>query len=55
VLENAVAKNEIAADTNIDQQANFFLGVMQGISVAHKTMNKKQIADFIDVALKQLN
>jgi len=55
VLENAVRKNEIPADTNINQQANFFLGVMQGVSVAHKTMNESQISDFIHTALDQLN
>lgn len=55
VLENAVRNNEIPADTNINQQANFFLGVMQGVSVAHKTMNESQISDFIHTALNQLN
>lgn len=55
VLKNAIEKNEIAANTNIEKQASFFLGVMQGISVANKTMDKSQLTDFIDVALNQLN
>ncbi len=54
VLKNAVEKKEIPANTDVEKQASFFLGVMQGISVAHKTMDKTQLTDFIDVALKQL-
>jgi TetR/AcrR family transcriptional repressor of nem operon len=54
VLQNAVAKHEIPANTNVEKQASFFLGVMQGISVANKTMDKSQLSDFIDVALNQL-
>ena len=54
-LKNAVDKNEIPANTDIEKQASFFLGVMQGISVANKTMDKSQLTDFIDVALNQLN
>lgn len=55
VLKNAIKKNEIPANTDVEKQASFFLGVMQGISVANKTMDKSQLTDFIDVALKQLN
>ncbi len=55
VLKNAIEKNEIAANTNIEKQASFFLGVMQGISVANKTMDKSQLTDFVEVALNQLN
>jgi TetR/AcrR family transcriptional repressor of nem operon len=54
VLRNAVKKKEIPEDTNIVQQANFFLGVMQSISVASKTMNSDQLSDFISVALGQI-
>lgn len=54
VLKNAIEKNEIAANTDIEKQASFFLGVMQGISVASKTMDKSQLNDFIEVALKQI-
>jgi len=54
VLKNAVAKNEIPADTDVEKQASFFLGVMQGISVAGKTMEKSQLKDFIETALKQI-
>lgn len=54
VIQNAISKKEIPAETNIDLQANFFLGVMQSISVASKTMDKKQLKDFISVALKQI-
>ncbi len=54
VIRNAISKNEIPVDTNIEQQANFFLGVMQSISVASKTMDNNQLNDFISVALKQI-
>jgi TetR/AcrR family transcriptional repressor of nem operon len=54
VLKNAVKKGEIPANTEIEKQASFFLGVMQGISVAGKTMEKNQLKDFIEVALQQI-
>jgi TetR/AcrR family transcriptional repressor of nem operon len=54
VLLNAIAKTEIPENTNVEEQANFFLGVMQGVSVASKTMNNNQLNDFISVALKQI-
>ena len=54
VLKNAVNKGEILANTDIEKQAGFFLGVMQGISVAGKTMNKNQLKDFVEVALNQI-
>jgi TetR/AcrR family transcriptional regulator, transcriptional repressor for nem operon len=55
VLENAVEKGEIPANTDIEKQASFFLGVMQGISVAGKTMEKTQLRDFVELSLKQIN
>ena len=55
VLENAVKKGEIPANTDIEKQASFFLGVMQGISVAGKTMEKTQLKDFVELSLKQIN
>jgi AcrR family transcriptional regulator len=54
VLKTAVKKGEIPANTDIEKQAGFFLGVMQGISVADKTMNSKQSTDFVEVAINQL-
>lgn len=54
VLLNAITKNEIPANTNVEKQANFFLGIMQGISVASKTMDKNKLNDFISVALSQI-
>ena len=54
VLRNAVRKQEIPVITDVEQQANFFLGVMQSLSVASKTMENKQLNDFISLALKQL-
>lgn len=54
IFRNAIAKQEIPANTNIEQQANFFLGIMQSISIASKTMNCIQLNDFITVALAQI-
>jgi TetR/AcrR family transcriptional repressor of nem operon len=54
VLQHARTKNEIPANTDIEKQASFFLGVMQGISVAGKTMEKSQLKDFVETALKQI-
>jgi hypothetical protein len=54
VLQNAIAKKEIQPNINIEKQANFFLGVMQSISIASKTMVKNQLKDFISVALSQI-
>ncbi len=54
VLQNAVAKKEIPENTDVEKQAGFFLGVMQGVSVASKTMDKTRLNDFISIALAQL-
>ncbi len=54
VIRNAIKKKELPEDTNIEMQANFFLGVMQGISVASKTMNSNELNDYITVALTQI-
>ncbi|MEN8201702.1 MAG: TetR/AcrR family transcriptional regulator [Bacteroidota bacterium] len=54
VIRNAIKKKELSEDTNIEMQANFFLGVMQGISVASKTMNSNELNDYITVALTQI-
>ncbi len=54
VLKTAVAKGEISADTDIEKQSAFFLGVMQGISVASKTMDPNQLNDFVSIALEQI-
>lgn len=55
ILLTAISKKEVSSNIDVEQQANFFLGVMQGISVASKTMNKKQLNDFVAVALAQLH
>lgn len=54
LLQTAVAKGEISADTDIEKQSAFFLGVMQGLSVASKTMDSGQLTDFVTVAIKQI-
>ncbi|MDF1516707.1 MAG: TetR/AcrR family transcriptional regulator [Lutibacter sp.] len=54
VIGNAVAKGEVPADTDVEIQAGFFLGIMQGFSVASKTMDVNKLQDFISVALRQI-
>ncbi|PKP44061.1 MAG: TetR/AcrR family transcriptional regulator [Bacteroidetes bacterium HGW-Bacteroidetes-12] len=54
VIRNAIAKGEVPADTDVEIQAGFFLGIMQGFSVASKTMDEKRLLDFISVAIKQI-
>ncbi len=54
VLQTAVEKGEISPDTDIEKQSAFFLGVMQGLSVASKTMDSDQLDDFVSIALKQI-
>ncbi len=54
VLTNAIRKKEIPLSTNVEQQANFFIGVMQSVSVASKTINKQQLTDFIKIAINQV-
>lgn len=54
VIGNAVAKGEVPADTEVEKQAQFFLGIMQGFSVASKTMDANKLQDFISVAIKQI-
>ena len=54
VLLNAVAKGEVPPDTDVEKQSSFFLGIMQGLSVATKTMDRNQLNDFISIALKQI-
>ncbi|MBE0422349.1 MAG: TetR/AcrR family transcriptional regulator [Lutibacter sp.] len=54
VIRNAVAKGEVPVNTDIEKQASFFLGIMQGFSVASKTMDANKLQDFISVAIKQI-
>ncbi len=54
VLLTAVEKGEISPDTDIEKQSAFFLGVLQGVSVASKTMDSDQLDDFVSIALKQI-
>lgn len=55
VIRNAIAKGEVPADTDVEKQASFFLGIMQGFSVASKTMDANRLHDFISVAIKQIH
>ena len=54
VLKTAVSKGELPKDTDIEKQSAFFLGVMQGLSVASKAIDSDQLNDFISVAVKQI-
>lgn len=54
VLTTAVSKGELPEDTDIEKQSAFFLGVMQGLSVASKATDSNQLNDFISIAVKQI-
>lgn len=54
ILQRAVVKGEISAGTDIEKQSAFFLGIMQGLSVASKTMDSDQLNDFVSIAVKQI-
>ncbi len=54
LLYSAIQKKELPAHTDIEKQSAFFLGVMQGISVASRTMKGDQLKDFISLALNQI-
>ncbi len=54
VLLNAKKKGEISPDVDVEAYANFFLGVMQGLSIAAKTLDESQIKDFISIALMKV-
>lgn len=54
LLQNAIDKKEISAFTNIEQQANFFLGMLQSISVASKTSHHNQLNDLIKISIHQI-
>jgi AcrR family transcriptional regulator len=54
ILLNSTKTGEISGDTDIEKYSNYLLGVMQGLSVVAKSMNDKQVADYIQVALLNL-
>ncbi len=54
IFVNAVAKGEVPSTIDVEKQASFFLGIMQGLSVSSKTMDKNHLTDFISVALQQI-
>lgn len=54
IILTSINKKEISSNINVDQYANYLLGVMQGVSIASKNLTKRQLNDFVTVALEQL-
>ncbi|MFO8001749.1 MAG: TetR/AcrR family transcriptional regulator [Marinilabilia sp.] len=54
ILLNSLEAGDIPADTDIEKCSNYLLGVMQGLSVIAKSMNEKQVSDYISVAMRNL-
>jgi TetR/AcrR family transcriptional regulator, transcriptional repressor for nem operon len=54
VLSNSIEAGDISSDTDIDKYSNFFLGVMQGLSVGAKVLPADQVRDIIKVSLSVL-
>jgi len=54
IIKNAIDRGEISDTTDVEKCSNYLLGVMQGLSVVAKSMNEKQVTDYISVALSNL-
>jgi AcrR family transcriptional regulator len=51
ILLRAQERSEISPEADIDKYSNYLLGIMQSLSLGMKVMDKKQIGDFIGMAL----
>ncbi len=51
ILLNSIQAGDVSPDTDVEKYSNYLLGLMQGLSVIAKNMNEKQVADYISVAL----
>lgn len=54
ILLNSLKTGEISKNTDTEKCSNYLLGVMQGLSVVARSMNENQVADYIQVALTNL-
>ncbi len=54
VIRNARAKGEIKATSNIKVYVHYLMGVLQGVAASAKFFNKKETADYIETAFKNL-
>lgn len=55
ILSNSVKAGDITPETDIDEKANYMLGVMQGLSVGVKILPLKQLRDTIKVAFSAIH
>lgn len=51
VIRNSIEAGDLSSDTDVDRYSNYLLGVLQGLSVAVKTLPEKQLHDFADVSM----
>jgi TetR/AcrR family transcriptional repressor of nem operon len=54
ILIRSGEAGELSSNADVEKCANYLVGVMQGISVASKVMNKKQLSDFILTAVESI-
>lgn len=54
ILLNSQKKGEISAEADVEAYANYLLGIMQGLSLGSKVLPRKQLNDFIGMALNNI-
>ena len=54
ILIHSKEYGQISPSADVEKYTNYLIGVMQGISVASKVMNKKQLSDFILTAVESI-
>lgn len=54
ILINSIKTGELSEDTDVEKCSNYLLSVMQGLSIVARSMDEKQVEDYITVALTNL-
>jgi TetR/AcrR family transcriptional repressor of nem operon len=54
ILTRSIEAGELSSNVDIEKCSNYLVGIMLGISVASKVMNKKQLSDFISTAVDSI-
>jgi Transcriptional regulator len=54
ILSRSGEAGELSPNVDVEKCVNYLVGIMQGISVASKVMNKKQLSDFILTAVESI-
>ena len=54
VLRNATAAGEISEEADLEKYSNYFLGIMQSLSVGAKVLTERQINDMIEMTFRSI-